>query len=156
MGPSPKQRDRSCVQPKEVRSAGACRQPEGGKELLPGFPWGADSKINCFEGNNSASPRTAQGPVHGSRRGGQEAEPTYPNPHLPPGRAAGRVSCCSSGERGPQDWFRHPCDGAGVIPGAGRDPFHIPAGSAAALGAVTSPVPPLSPRQRNEASRNLK
>lgn len=38
----------------------------------------------------------------------------------------------------------------GVIPGAGRDPLRTPAG------AVTSRVPPLSPRQRKEASGNLK
>lgn len=89
MGPSPKHWDRRCVQPKEVSSAGVCRQPEGGKELLPGFPWGPDSKINCFEGHNGTSPWRAQGSVHGSRRRGQEAEPTYLNTHLPPGRAAG-------------------------------------------------------------------
>lgn len=137
MGASPKRWDGSCVQPKEVRSAGVCRQPEGGKELLPGFPWGDDSRISCFEGNNSTSPRKAQGSVRGSRRGGREAAPTYPNPHLPSGRAADRVSCCSSREGGARDGLRHPC-GRGVIPGAGRDPLCTPAG------AVTSRVPPLS------------
>lgn len=41
MDPSPKHRDRRCVQLQEVRSVGACRQPEGGKELAPGFPTGS-------------------------------------------------------------------------------------------------------------------
>lgn len=164
MGPSPKHRDRSCGPPKEVRSAGVCRQPEGGKSCSQVSHGELTPKSTVLKATVAQIPgqprdlRMALG--EDSRLSPLTQTPTFP-------LEAGRVSRGSSGERGPWDLLGHPCDGEGCVSflGVAGTPSVSqlarlqgwglsPPGSG--LGAVTSWVPPPSPGRRNEAGGNLK
>lgn len=119
----PKAVGQSCVQPQELGSGGVWDSPRE-KELLPGFPWGADSKLNSSEGgSNNTRPRAAQGCMCGSRRGRWEDEPPHLSTHLPlEGQQVESVADLQ-GRRTP-DWLRHPCDGKGwgILPGTDGTP----------------------------------
>jgi len=147
VGPSPKHWDTSCMQPKEVRSAGICRQPEGGKELLPGFPWGPDSKIKCFEGNSSTIPGQHRDLCMALEEVARGLSPLTRTPALPLEGQWVESAAALLGKEDPGTGSDTPVT-RGSLVGLAGTPSASRLGAAAGLGAVTPRVPPLSPRQQ--------